>query len=39
VEDGRGKSGHVILSGTELFCFPGVGESLGVEFGVAEHLL
>ena len=36
-EDGRGKNGQVILPGTELFRFPRVGESLGVQLGVAEH--
>jgi len=39
VEDGRCKNGQVVLSGTELFRFPRVGESLGVQLGVAEHLL
>jgi len=34
VEDGRGKNGLVILSGTELFRFPRVGGSLGVQLGL-----
>ena len=34
---GRGKFRQVILAGAELLRLPGVGESLGVQFGVAEH--
>jgi len=37
VEDGWGKNGQVILSGTELLRFTRVGESLGVQVGVAKH--
>jgi len=39
VEDGRGEGGQVVLTGTKLFRFPGVGESLGVKLGVTEHFL
>jgi len=38
VEDGRGKSRQVVLSSTELLGFPGMGESLGGQLGVAEHV-
>ena len=39
VEDGRGKNGQVILTGAELFHFPGLGEGLGVELWVAKRFL
>jgi len=39
VGNGRGENGQVVLSGMQLFSFSGVGESLGVQFGVAEHFL
>jgi len=39
VENGGGKNRQVILFSTELFRLPRVGESLGVQFGVAEHFL
>ena len=38
MEDGGGENGQVIMSGTELPRFPRVGESLGVQFGAAEHI-
>ena len=38
MEDGRGKSRQVVLSSTELLGFPGMGESLGGQLGVAEHV-
>jgi len=37
VEGDRGKNGQVVLVGTELFCFPGVWEGLGVQFRVAKQ--
>jgi len=39
VEDGRGEGGQVVLAGTKLFRFPGVGKSLGVKLRVTEHFL
>ena len=36
---GWGESGQVILVGPELFRFPRVWEGLGIQLGVAEHLL
>ena len=39
MENVGGENGPLILSSTELFCLPTVGESLGVQFGVAEHFL
>ena len=39
VEAGRGKNEQVILVGTKLFRLPRLCEGLGVELGVAEHLV
>ena len=38
VEGGRGERQHVIFGSSKSLSFPGVGDSLGVEFGVTEHL-
>ena len=37
MEDGMGERGQVIFMGTGMFCFPGVGERLGIQLGVDEH--
>ena len=37
VLSGRGKYRQVVFAGAEFLRFPGVGESLGVQLGVAEH--
>ena len=34
-----GDNGQVIWTGTELFRLPTVWESLGIQFGAAEHFL
>ena len=39
MEGSRGKNRQVVLASTKLLRFPRVGEGVGVQLGVAKHLL